>query len=367
MEAAAETGQHLVADRCGAGADLLEDLRTRAQPGPGLQLCEAQRLDAGAQLNPNNPYAADGREAGIWYNFGDINSSNRNFAQSVRAAGGLTGEFALGGGDYRYDIAVSAMQTNLERTVDGALYFPNLMAAIRQGTYNFVNPDLNTDAVRQFIAPQSVQRSDSKLVQVQANVARDLFTLPGGVAEGGITADQLATALMKNVLGSIVSGTANALGKVGATSGASAVEKTKEAAKKAGESIKNAVMSNARSKIVFGGLTLLLQDELFIKMKPTIVNVLFASLLLGGLAFGQTFIKIAFGEVFHLTDEGWRVLTVRWALFFLVLAILNEIVWRYFSTDFWISFKVWGVMPLTMAFAIAQISIVRRYEAAPKA
>jgi iron complex outermembrane receptor protein len=144
-------------------------------------------LDVGAVLNANNPYAGAGREAGIWYNFGDINTSNRNFAQSVRAAGGVSGEFSLAGGDYRYDLSVSGMQTNLERTVDGALYFPNLMAAIRQGTYNFVNPDLNTDAIRQFIAPTSTQRSDSKLVQVQANIARDLFTLPGGVAEGGIS------------------------------------------------------------------------------------------------------------------------------------------------------------------------------------
>lgn len=118
--------------------------------------------------------------------------------------------------------------------------------------------------------------------------------------------------------------------------------------------------------LVFGGLTLLLQDEQFIKLKPTIVNVLFSSLLFGGLAFGQTFIKVAFGEVFHLTDEGWRILTVRWALFFLALALINEIVWRSFSTDFWISFKVWGVMPLTMAFAIAQVSVVRRHEVEPK-
>lgn len=144
-----------------------------------------QAGDPGAALNPNNPFAAAGREAGIWYNFGDIDGSNRNFSQSVRAAAGLSGE--LGNGDWRYDIAFSGMQTNLERTVEGALYFPNLMAAIRQGTYNFVNPDLNTDAIRDFIAPTSVQRSDSKLVQVQANIARDLFELPGGVAQGGIS------------------------------------------------------------------------------------------------------------------------------------------------------------------------------------
>lgn len=117
--------------------------------------------------------------------------------------------------------------------------------------------------------------------------------------------------------------------------------------------------------LVFGGLTLFLQDELFIKMKPTIVNSMFAIILLTGLAFGQTFMKILFGEIFRLTTEGWRVLTVRWAFFFVVLAILNEIVWRTSSTDFWISFKIWGVMPLTMIFAVAQIGLIKKYEAAP--
>lgn len=115
--------------------------------------------------------------------------------------------------------------------------------------------------------------------------------------------------------------------------------------------------------VVFGTLTLLLQDELFIKMKPTIVNTLFAMILLGGLACGQAFLKYLFGEVFRLTEEGWRKLTFRWAIFFVVLAVLNEIVWRSFSTEFWISFKIWGIMPLTMAFAIAQIGILKRYEA----
>jgi intracellular septation protein len=80
------------------------------------------------------------------------------------------------------------------------------------------------------------------------------------------------------------------------------------------------------------------------------------------LAFGQTFVKLIFGEVFRLTDEGWRVLTIRWALFFVFLAVLNEIIWRNFTTDFWISFKVWGVMPITMAFAIAQVGLLKRYE-----
>jgi intracellular septation protein len=113
--------------------------------------------------------------------------------------------------------------------------------------------------------------------------------------------------------------------------------------------------------LVFGGLTLWLQDELFIKMKPTIVNSLFASLLLGGLAFGVALLRYPFGDAFALTDEGWRKLTFRWALFFVFLALLNEITWRSFSTDFWIGFKVWGVMPLTMIFAIAQLGLIQRY------
>ncbi len=114
--------------------------------------------------------------------------------------------------------------------------------------------------------------------------------------------------------------------------------------------------------VVFGGLTLLLQDELFIKMKPTIVNLLFAVILFGGLLFGQALLKYLFGEVFQLTETGWRVLTFRWACFFVLLAALNEAIWRSFSTDFWISFKIWGIMPLTMIFAIAQFGILKRYE-----
>ena len=113
--------------------------------------------------------------------------------------------------------------------------------------------------------------------------------------------------------------------------------------------------------VVFGGLTLWLQDELFIKMKPTIVNVLFAAALFGGLALGKPLFKYLFGDVFRLTDEGWRKLTARWAAFFLVLAALNEIVWRMCSTDVWVSFKVFAIMPLTMAFALAQMRLLKRF------
>jgi intracellular septation protein len=113
--------------------------------------------------------------------------------------------------------------------------------------------------------------------------------------------------------------------------------------------------------LVFGGLTLLLQDELFIKMKPTIVNVLFAGILFGGLAYDQPLLKILFGEVFRLREPGWRVLTFRWACFFVCLALLNEVIWRSFSTDFWVSFKVFGIMPLTFAFALAQVGLLKRY------
>ena len=114
--------------------------------------------------------------------------------------------------------------------------------------------------------------------------------------------------------------------------------------------------------LVFGGLTLWLQDDQFIKLKPTIVNGLFAAILFGGLASGRTLLKVVFGDVFKLTEEGWRQLTVRWGLFFVFLAIINEFVWRSFSTDFWVSFKAFGVMPLTMAFAVAQLGLLKRHE-----
>ena len=108
--------------------------------------------------------------------------------------------------------------------------------------------------------------------------------------------------------------------------------------------------------LVFGGLTLVLQDETFIKLKPTIIYVLFGGVLLGGLAFRKPLLGMVFDSVFHLTDEGWRKLTLRWALFFFALAVLNEIVWRTQSTDFWVSFKVFGVLPLTFLFARAAVS-----------
>ena len=113
--------------------------------------------------------------------------------------------------------------------------------------------------------------------------------------------------------------------------------------------------------LVFGGLTLYLQDDTFIKMKPTIVNALFASVLLIGLYFGKSLLAYVFESAFKITDEGWRILTLRWGLFFIFLAVLNEVVWRNFSTDFWVSFKVWGTMPITMIFAMAQMPIVTRY------
>ena len=117
--------------------------------------------------------------------------------------------------------------------------------------------------------------------------------------------------------------------------------------------------------IVFGTLTLVLHDETFIKVKPTIIYCLFAGVLGGGLLFGRSFIAIMFDQMFNLTPQGWRVLTLRWALFFFALAILNEIVWRTQSTNFWVDFKVFGVTPLTMLFAIAQMPLIKRYHLEP--
>ena len=119
--------------------------------------------------------------------------------------------------------------------------------------------------------------------------------------------------------------------------------------------------------VVFGGATLILQDELFIKLKPTIIYVLFAAVLFGGIVFGKNLLAMVFDQMFHLTAEGWRKLTIRWATFFLVLAVLNEIVWRTQSTDTWVTFKVFGVMPLTFVFAMLQMPLLKKYDNSPKA
>jgi intracellular septation protein len=118
--------------------------------------------------------------------------------------------------------------------------------------------------------------------------------------------------------------------------------------------------------VVFGGLTLILQNETFIKLKPTIIYVLFAAVLFGGLIFRKPLLAMVFDQMFHLTEEGWRKLTLRWALFFLALAVLNEIVWRTQSTDTWVAFKVFGVLPLTFAFAALQYPLLMKYDARPK-
>ena len=118
--------------------------------------------------------------------------------------------------------------------------------------------------------------------------------------------------------------------------------------------------------VVFGGATLFFQNDTFIKLKPTIIYLLFAGTLFGGMVLKKPLLAMVFDQMFHLTEEGWRKLTIRWALFFLALAILNEIVWRTQSTDTWVTFKVFGVMPLTFIFAALQYPLLLRYDATPK-
>ena len=117
--------------------------------------------------------------------------------------------------------------------------------------------------------------------------------------------------------------------------------------------------------LVFGTLTLWLQDATFIKMKPTIVNALFAAILLGGLLFGKSLLGYVFDQAFRLDAEGWRKLTLRWGIFFIFLAILNEVVWRNFSTDFWVAFKVWATMPITIVFMLTQVPLIKRHAIEP--
>jgi intracellular septation protein len=112
---------------------------------------------------------------------------------------------------------------------------------------------------------------------------------------------------------------------------------------------------------VFGGLTLWLQNETFIKVKVTLINALFGTILLSGLFFGKQLLKLVLGEALKMDDEGWRILTLRWGLFFFALAGLNEIVWRTVSTDLWVNFKVFGILPLTLLFALSQAPLMNRH------
>lgn len=113
--------------------------------------------------------------------------------------------------------------------------------------------------------------------------------------------------------------------------------------------------------LVFGGLTLLLDDERFIKIKPTIVQGLFAAVMFGGLMLNRPVLKPLFGQAWQLRDEGWRKLTFRFGLFFVVAGGLNELVWRTQSTDVWVNFKVFGLMGLTFMFIMTQVPLIQRY------
>ena len=112
---------------------------------------------------------------------------------------------------------------------------------------------------------------------------------------------------------------------------------------------------------VFAGLTWWLHDDTFIKLKPTLVNSLFAAILFGGLLLGKSLLRPLFDQAFDLDDEGWRKLTFRWACYFVALAILNEIVWRSFDTAVWVNFKVFGIMPLTILFTLSQMPLINRH------
>lgn len=115
----------------------------------------------------------------------------------------------------------------------------------------------------------------------------------------------------------------------------------------------------------FGGMTLWLKDDTFIKMKPTLVNLLFAAILLGGLAFKKPLIKYVLQSAVQLTDEGWWALSRRWGIFFIFLAILNEAVWRNFPTDFWVNFKVFGMFSCTLLFMLAQLPLINKHMIKP--
>ena len=114
--------------------------------------------------------------------------------------------------------------------------------------------------------------------------------------------------------------------------------------------------------LVFGGLTLYFNNDVFFKMKPTIINLLFASVLFTGNIINKPLLKLLLGGTLKLQNAGWNILTNRWIGFFIVLAILNEIIWRTQSTDIWVNFKVFGILPLTFLFTLTQFPIIKKFQ-----
>ncbi len=114
--------------------------------------------------------------------------------------------------------------------------------------------------------------------------------------------------------------------------------------------------------LIFGGLTIYFDNETFFKMKPTIINLLFAGILYGGIILNKPLLRYLLGAALKLRDEGWDILTKRWIGFFIALAILNEIIWRTQTTDIWVNFKVFGILPITFIFTLTQFSTIKKYQ-----
>ena len=114
--------------------------------------------------------------------------------------------------------------------------------------------------------------------------------------------------------------------------------------------------------LIFGGLTIYFDNETFFKMKPTIINILFAGILYGGIVLNKPLLRYLLGAALKLQDEGWDILTKRWIAFFIALAILNEIIWRTQTTDIWVNFKVFGILPITFIFTLTQFSTIKKYQ-----
>ena len=114
--------------------------------------------------------------------------------------------------------------------------------------------------------------------------------------------------------------------------------------------------------LIFGGLTIIFDNKIFIFMKPTIINIIFAAILYGGIILKKPLLKYLLGSALKLEEEGWSILTQRWAAFFIALAVLNEIVWRTMSEEFWVSFKVFGILPITFIFTMTQFPLIKKYQ-----